>query len=352
MKCGIQFFPAVGPQQKSASQYWSEALHLTHVAEKLGFTSVRTVEHYFHPYGGYSPNPMIFLAAAAAVTRNMRLITGAVLPVFSHPLKLASDIGMLDAISDGRLEIGFARAFLPHEFERFAIALDESRGRFDEGVGQIAALLEQEGVTADGKFHSYRNVTTLPRPTQQPRPPFWIAALSTPESFVAAGRLGHNMMAIPLAGSQMKDLLSIYRTSWRDAGRPGKGQEMLAFHMFCAPTREKALDTARPHLNAYLKSIVDAASDWTTGAASKDYPNYHKMIAGLAKETADSTIEKGGAWIGMPDDIVEAAHSYAGQIGGFDIASLQVNFGNLGVEDAEASMHLFAREVMPHLAKI
>ena len=64
MEFGVQFFPSVGPGQKSAEQYWSEALQLTQRAEQLGFANVRTVEHYFHPYGGYSPDPLIFLTAA------------------------------------------------------------------------------------------------------------------------------------------------------------------------------------------------------------------------------------------------------------------------------------------------
>src|SRR5258708_34504120 len=52
MEFGIQFFPAVGPDQKPAEQYWREALELTQLAEQLGFTNVRTVEHYFLSYGG------------------------------------------------------------------------------------------------------------------------------------------------------------------------------------------------------------------------------------------------------------------------------------------------------------
>src|SRR5262249_21454467 len=93
MEFGIQFFPAVGPDQKPADQYWREALELTQLVERLGFTNVRTVEHYFLSYGGYSPDPLIFLSAAAAVTRSIRLITGAVLPVFNNLLKLAGQIG-------------------------------------------------------------------------------------------------------------------------------------------------------------------------------------------------------------------------------------------------------------------
>src|SRR5438477_2371449 len=239
MEFGIQFFPAVGPKQKAADQYWREALELTQLAEQLGFTNVRTVEHYFLSYGGYSPDPLIFLSAAAALTRSMRLITGAVLPVFNNPLKLAGQIGMVDAISKGRLEVGFARAFLPHEFARFGISMDESRARFDEGVEQIRRLLEEENVTAQGRFHSFDKVTSLPRPTQKPRPPFWIAALSTEDSFETAGRLGHHLMGIPLAGAQMAKLMKIYRDAWTKAGHPGRGRVMLAFHMFCAETREK-----------------------------------------------------------------------------------------------------------------
>ena len=68
MEFGVQFFPAVGPDQKPADEYWREALELTQLAEQLGFTNVRTVEHYFLSYGGYSPDPLIFLSAAAALT--------------------------------------------------------------------------------------------------------------------------------------------------------------------------------------------------------------------------------------------------------------------------------------------
>ena len=78
---------------------------------------------------------------------------------------------MLDGISGGRLEVGFARAFLPHEFERFGVSLDESRRRFSEGLAQIAMLLKEENVSSRGEFHSFKNVTSLPRPTQQPHPP-------------------------------------------------------------------------------------------------------------------------------------------------------------------------------------
>ena len=345
---GIQFFPSVGPHEKPADRYWAEAVRLTRIAEQLGFTSVRTVEHYFHPYGGYSPNPLVFLSAAAAVTRSIRLVTGAVLPVFNNPLKLAGEIGMVDAISGGRLEVGFARAFLPHEFARFGISMDESRARFEEGLEQVRRLLEEEHVTAEGQFHSFKDVTSLPRPTQKPRPPFWVAALSTVESFESCGRRGHYMMAIPLAGSAMAKLITLYRNAWSNAGHPGRGKVMLAFNMYCAPTSEAAVAVSKSHHTHYLNAITSAAAEWRSGISSRDYPNYQKMFDALAVETFETSVEKRSAWIGTPEQIREAIADYDQAVGGFDVASLQVNFGALKVEDAELSMRLFAREVMPH----
>ena len=347
LEFGMQFFPDIGPELKSAAEYFDESLRLIDFCDPYGWGHVRTVEHYFHPYGGYSPNPIVFLTAASQRTKKARLITGAVLPIFNSPLKLAGEIGMLDAISGGRLEVGFARAFLPHEFSRFGVSVNESRARFEEGMAQVRLLLGKENVSSEGRFHSFKNVTSLPRPTQRPHPPFWVAALSTPESFIAAGREGHFLMAIPFAGARMRELLGLYRDAWRAAGHPGRGRVMLAFHMFCAKTTDEAVRIAREPLNRYLQSVVAAASEWTEGLNSKDYPNYDKIIAALAAETFDTQMAKGVAWIGTPRELAQRIIAFNDEVGGFESASLQVNFNTIAREDALRSMRLFAREVMP-----
>ncbi len=290
---------------------------------------------------------MVFLAAAAQRTKTARLITGAVLPVFNHPLKLAGELAMLDALSNGRLEAGFARAFLPHEYARFGIDVNESRARFEEGMEQVRRLLEEERVAMTGRFHSFPETTSLPRPTQLPRPPFWVAALSTPDSFINAGKAGHAVMAIPMAGGQMRELLGQYREAWRSAGHAGQGRVMLAFHMFCAETEGEAIAVARAPLNGYLASLVDAASDWLTGMSSKDYPNYDKVIAGLKAETFETQRAKNAAWVGTPETIADQIADFARVVGGFEIASLQVNFNMVPLDAARRSMSLFGERVLP-----
>src|SRR5215510_6476674 len=113
MRFGINFFPSVDPTHLSGRDYYRQALALAARADELGYHHVRTVEHYFRGYGGYSPSPVVFLTAVAQRTRRVRLVTGAVLPAFNHPIKLAAELAMLDCLSDGRLDAGFARAFSP-----------------------------------------------------------------------------------------------------------------------------------------------------------------------------------------------------------------------------------------------
>ncbi|MBV9859190.1 MAG: LLM class flavin-dependent oxidoreductase [Alphaproteobacteria bacterium] len=350
MQFGVQFFPDVRPEEKSGRDYFRDALDLAEEADRRGFAHVRIVEHYFHYYGGYSPNPMLFLAAAAQRTRKLRLVTGAILPVFNHPLKLAGEIGMLDAIGDGRLDVGFARAFLPHEFRRFGRSPDESVDRFREGIEQIELLLTRENVSHRGRFHTIENTTSLPRPTQKPRPKFYVAAQNTPDSFVFAGEKGYSLMAIPFVGARMRPLLSAYREAWQRAGHPGRGEVMLASHMFCDREGERARAIAGPMLDNYLHSLVDAAGDWLDGRVSQDYPGYDRMIAGLRASSAADQMANGVAWIGSPEELVDSIARMQEEFGGFEHASLQVNFNLLPLDAALGSLRLFAEAVMPHFA--
>ena len=348
MQFGVQFFPCFSPEDKSAEAYFAECLTIAAEADTLGYTHARSVEHYFERYGGYSPNPMLFLAAAAQRTKKMRLLTGAVVPAFNNPLKLAGEIAMLDAISGGRFDVGFARAFLPHEFRRFRISPDESIARFREGLEQIELLLTQENVSHHGRFHAFDNVTSLPRPTQKPRPKFYIASTRTADSFEFAGRAGHALMSIPIG--PLKDLLPIYRKAWREAGHPGDGEVMVAFHMFCHEDAAMAREIPRQQFEDYFVALFESAGEWTQGTASKDYKGYDESIARMKNFTLESQIAARGALVGTPDEIKATIRGFEEKIGKFEHASLQINFGTLDLAAAQNSMRLFAREVIPAFA--
>ncbi len=352
MEFGMQFFPDVKPAQKSAAQYFDECLRLVEYCDPYGYSHVRIVEHYFHPWGGYSPNPIVFLSAAAQRSKKARMVTGAVLPVFNNPLKLAGEIAMLDAISNGRLDVGFARAFLPFEYRHFGISMDESVARFEEGLEQVRVLLEGENVSHAGKFHRFADVTSLPRPTQLPRPNFYIAAVATPASFERAGTLGHWVMAIPGVGATPSELVQIYREAWRKAGHRGKPKIMLAVFMLCHEDREEAIRIAKGPIERHFESIADAVAEHATRAPSPDYQNYDKLVAKMRAETFAGQVAHKAAFVGTPKDLIEQFHEFDTLMGGCDHASLQVNYNDMAYEDAESSVKLFGEKVMPHFAKL
>ena len=226
------------------------------------------------------------------------------LPVFNHPLKIAGELGMLDAISNGRLEVGFARAFLPHEFARFGISLDESRDRFTEGMEQVRLLLEEENVTSEGRFHSFRDTTSLPRPTQKPRPPFWVAAPCRRRAFRdRQGRPCDHGDPARREAHEGADRALPQRVA--RGGPPGKGRVMLAFHMFCHEDRDTGL-AHRARADEPLSPLDRRGGVGLGTVNSKDYAGYDKMIEMLSKETIETQVESGAAWIGTPDDIAVA----------------------------------------------
>jgi alkanesulfonate monooxygenase SsuD/methylene tetrahydromethanopterin reductase-like flavin-dependent oxidoreductase (luciferase family) len=147
----------------------------------------------------------------------------------------------------------------------------------------------------------------------------------------------------------MGRLMGLYREAWREAGHPGNGRIMIAFHMFCHEDADEAVRIAREPLNNYLRSIADAASDWTTGTTSKDYANYGAMIAKLKADTFESNVANGAAFVGTPKRVLEQIEAYREAVGEFEVGSLQVNFNTIPYAAAKRSMELFAREVVPKL---
>ena len=88
------------------------------------------------------------------------------------------------------------------------------------------------------------------------------------------------------------------------------------------------------------------------GETSADYPGYDKIIAALARDDFESQVAKCAAWVGTPQRILDTVATYQQQIGDFEIASLQVNFHDITLTEAAASMRLFGEKVLPRLPRL
>jgi hypothetical protein len=92
------------------------------------------------------------------------------------------------------------------------------------------------------------------------------------------------------------------------------------------------------------------ANEGYLDVTSKDYPGYQNMLKGIREGTFESRLHDGAVWCGSPKDLIAQIEEFDAAVGGMDYASIQVNFHTMPVAEAEASLRLFAEEVVPHFA--
>lgn len=346
MDFGVAFFPIMSPDERPASEYYDDSVRLAELADELGFCHVQIVEHYFTGYGGFSPDPVPFLAAVAARTRRIRVTTGAVLPAFAHPVQLAGKLAILDNLSHGRLDVGFGRAFLPAEFAAFGVSLDESRAKFAAGIDACRRLWSEEDVTVDTQWWRFGPVTMLPRPYQQPHPPIFVASATSPESCAAAGRAGYHLQAVPTVTSRqgLLDMLAAYRAGRAEAGHTGPGQIQLKYTCYLDEDSGRALDLAQRWERNYIDKMTGAIAAWAS-VRSADYPGYDKLVEKVRQYDFDKSLADVKVLAGSPDEVTDQVATVAELFGDDVTLSLHFNCGCLTAKEAEQAMRLFTAEV-------
>lgn len=186
----FEFFPApreesvVSDPQRSLA-YFNRYLDLWPRAEPLGFEGIFFSEHHFGV--AYSPAPNLLIAQVALKTRRLRLgVMGMVLP-YHQPWKVVEEIGMLDHLTEGRLEIGTA-AGIPQEMAQVGLTVPEARERNDEAIEILDAALAQPVISHHGKYWQFDELRLVPRPLQRPWPPKWVTVVSEESARKAARR--------------------------------------------------------------------------------------------------------------------------------------------------------------------
>jgi probable F420-dependent oxidoreductase len=159
--------------------------NLVKTADEVGIESIWSVEHVVVPVGYKStypyspdgkmpgpenvpiPDPIVPLAYAAAITRNLRLGTGIVILPQRHPLYVAKEMATLDVLSHGRAMLGIGIGWLEEEFDAVGVPFKERAKRTEESVKAIRSLWKDEPQPFDGQFYKWAAVESHPKPVQR-----------------------------------------------------------------------------------------------------------------------------------------------------------------------------------------
>ena len=347
MEFGLSFLPDANNNSLPAAEYYQNALILSQFAEDIGFKTIKMTEHYLHDYGGYCPSPLIFLASVAAVTKNIRLMTGCILPAFHHPLQIASATAQLDAISGGRLDIGFARAYLPYEFSAFGIDMDTSRERFEQTIAAVMALWTNNNVSLKSDFFEFIDANSLPIPIQHPHPPVWGAAVTARQSFAWFGEHGFNLLVTPPLTelADLVDKLAIYRDSFIPNVVNRLPTIAISLPLLIRDTQEEAEHDGDRYLSEYTRVWADAVDSWNN-KTSNNYPGYTGLSQLLRLNTPNEMRRTMQALIGTPANIVKQIRQLI-KITQVDQILWQIDFGSQPLNSSLNTLKLFSSEVLP-----
>ena len=334
MKFGLFYLPVLSAGQTPAEKY-ADILDEVRVADELGWDVAWFAEHHGDAYGGIVPSIAVMGAAVAMQTRRIRVGSAVTILPLHHGLRVAEEFAMLDVLSQGRVELGIGRGFMPHEFRAFGVDYDTRQGPFREALEALLAAWTGDRPAA-GAQPAAAGVTLYPRPLQEPHPPIWMAAALSQESFQTAGRLGFNLMVNPYTRTreELARGLAWYTEAYAAAGHDASRRRILVHeHLYVAPTEAQAREEPREALmwylrqvdRAYLRSNAQPQEPLNPTTYETMYP--HKVLFG----TPDAV--EGQIWAWEPLGVTDFC--------------FMTQFGNLSPQKSLSSLRLFSAEVMP-----
>lgn len=271
----IQEADAPNGRRPPASRY-QEMVREGLAAEQAGFSTYLVSEQHFNDTVATCSAPESFLAYLAAKTSVIRLRVGSfVLLSFNHPLRVAERTAMLDILSDGRFEMGTARSNNPGTLQAFGINAGDTRAMWEESIQIIRMALTHETFEYHGKIWDIPQVSVMPRPIQEPHPPFHVSATSI-ETHNNAGKYGIGVMtgnSLPGGWDYLAEAMDAYSQGLQGAdvgtGRLTESRGALAAVAYCAETGREAQAEGAEVAGRFVGEVVK----WydRLSAASSDY---------------------------------------------------------------------------------
>ena len=340
LEFGLMTFADVAPETVSgkginAHHRIQDLLEEIKLADQLGIDVFGIGEHHRPDYAVSSPTTV--LAAAAAVTQNIKLSSAVTVLSSEDPVRVYQQFATVDAISGGRAEIMAGRGSFIESFPLFGFDLNDYNELFDEKLDLLLKINHSEKVTWRGNLRPpINNLGVYPRALNG-EIPVWLAAGGTPASAVRAAKLQLPLMLAIIGGMprQFTPFINLYKKSWLENGHNAEDLQVgINNHMFIGEDGEKAADDFFPYY-AQMMDRVGRSRGWQP----------------MTREQFDCMqAPEGSLMVGSVEQVIEKM-IYEYELFGFTRFFAQASLGFVPHEMTIKSIELFAKQVVPEVKK-
>jgi alkanesulfonate monooxygenase SsuD/methylene tetrahydromethanopterin reductase-like flavin-dependent oxidoreductase (luciferase family) len=280
------------PGTGGAPDAYRDTLRYIGEAERIGYQEFWIAQHHFSPDFGHVSSPLVFLAHAGAAHPSLSFGVGVISLPFEEPVRLAEDIGTVQALLGDRVRIGLGPGNANAVFEAFGTTAEGRHALFADRLARLRALLDGARVDA--------STERVVWPPARPDAPGWLSqATYTPARAHEIGGSGLGLLVSvshPLPpgtpagatalGNQVQ-IVDAYLAGRGVADDPG------------AITATRAVFVS--HDEGLLADAVDGAIRWFAGVGFGGDPAALRAAFGSTDDTA--LLERLGFSIGTPDHV-------------------------------------------------
>ena len=329
---------------------FQEVLDQIEAADELGYDYVWQVEHHFLEEYSHSSAPEVFLGAASQRTKHIRLGHGIVQLTTNHPARVAERVATLDLVSNGRVDLGIGEAASTTELHPFDRRFRDKRAVWEDAVRCLIPMFTEERWEYHGDWFDFPKRNVVPKPSQKPHPPLWVAC-SQLETIEMAARRGLGALGFQfVSGEAARAWVNHYYRTFRAgpdrlADYATNANIALVCGFMCAPTDEEAIARADgwTFFQFALRFYGQARPEETFERVPptqlwQEYQAWRDSPEGRATERSHALI---GSPATLRDRLRKWEATHVDQI------ILLNQAGMTRHDDIVSSLELFAREVMP-----
>jgi probable LLM family oxidoreductase len=330
MELGVATFAdlssGVSPEQRMR-----DLMEEVRLADELGLDVFAIGEHHRPDF--LISSPATALAAAAVLTKRIRLSSAVTVLSSDDPVRVFQAFAEVDLLSGGRAEIMAGRGSFIESFPLFGYDLHDYDELFAEKLDLLLRIRDGNPVTWSGRLRApLENAGVWPRPVQDPLP-VWVAVGGSPESVVRAGTLGLPLTLAIIGGQPERfvPLVELYREAARRAGHePEQTKVAINTHAFVGATSAEAdAAFAAPYLA--MMNRIGRERGWPPSGRAE----YEALRS-----------PRGAVAAGSPEEVAEKI-LFEHELFGHDRYVGQMSVGAVAHRDVLRSMELFGTEVAP-----